>query len=202
MKRAFDKYFENYVEKKEPRKNGRGSIRTFEYVGEYYRLDALDAEWNRDRYMRLILMLTLCFAWLFNVSNASGTNYTIYCGPPAMFSMLLSVYLFTGVISGLRVPRDMTLREYRSSVKRVQYMGLTVMIGFLITTAACIYYLVADWDGSGLSIEIITVLVYLICAAIGGYMFFNEKAKRFIVTPPTDEKLAMLAESKKAERDY
>lgn len=182
MKRIVYRYFEQYKRELVPRKNGKGSKIVFRYIGDYYRLTIHDKEWIVLKWVFLVLFAVYIAVYEFLALRNTASNYELYISIPIILMVFPAYFLGYGVIANFFAKREMTLRSYRESIRRIYFGSLaSLCLNGVIFILECLF---ANYSGNLDSLQLCGFgfcLLLMLCIFL---LIF--RAREFVLTPNTD----------------
>ena len=161
-------YFNGYRAITVPQKNGRGTRRILEYIGEWYGIGC-----TREEYIRLktkIVCFALAILAVYLPCSLSGASISMYrwVAAPAILSLVPMLFLFIGVVSFLCADEKWELRVYHAGYTRIyrSAIGSSVLLG--ITAISCLLsFALIDQSVKALDLVYLAgMLIDLACAVM------------------------------------
>ena len=128
MKLFVNRYFEQYEKEKVPRKNGKGTRIQFKYVGDFYRLAISDRRWKALKVIYPAIAAVFLGLYIYLALRPVSSNYSEYVGLFVILMVFPVYFLIYGIVCFIAAKRDMTIREYRESVRRVFWGSMAACI--------------------------------------------------------------------------
>ncbi len=160
---AYHRYFENYTEKKVPRKNGKGTRIVRVYTGEYYKHEMPDDEWKKLKIVYGLSYLLAVAALILGMSRNALSNYTKFMALLGMIAILMSGWILFVLLSYLPAGRKLTIGEFKATNKPLITASLAGAISMGILSLSSILSLIFVKD---VGYELFNAAIY----ALGGLL--------------------------------
>lgn len=138
-------YFDGYKFIEVPKKNGKGTRRVMEYIGEWYGIKCSSKEHKRFKIWAACLSVVALTVYLLCVLSRASVNMHQYAALPAALILLPMLFLFMGVVSFLIAKEKWERRVYHSGYRRMYRgaIGNTALFGLSFIVGA-VYTIISD----------------------------------------------------------
>lgn len=138
-------FFEGYQFIDVPKKNGKGTRRVLEYIGEWYGIGRSSKEHLRLKIRAACLTAVTLAAFLLSVLSRASVNLHQYAAIPAALILLPMIFLLMGAVSFLIAKEKWERRTYHSGYRRMKRgaTGTTALFGISVIVSA-VYTVISD----------------------------------------------------------
>ena len=163
--RAYERYFEGYVERAEPvpGKKRAQSVRT--YVDTIFVQEQSDAKRRVFRVLFVVLYLLAVAAFVYSATRSIAANMTWFVTLPQAVTVFALGWMALGLYRYCTAPREMTVRQHRLAVTHLRRACCMAWIALAVTAAACLICAVTSPDERGMTL-LCAVLNVISCACV------------------------------------
>ena len=170
--RAFNKYFEGYVEYREPDVNGRMRIKRV-YRGLYYIQDLNIQRRILLRILYVTLFVACAALFVYCASRRMDCNTYWYVAAGQCLCMIGLVWAAYALCNYLFAPQRMTIGAWRSAVRSLQRASLFMAAATAITALMTLLYFILH-RADALA-HLYNIGGYLLCTGLMLSLFFIER---------------------------
>lgn len=155
--RAYERYFEGYVETAEsvPGKKRAQSVRT--YVDTIFVQEQSDAKRRGFRVLFAVLYLLSVAAFVYSATRGIAANMIWFVTLPQAVTVFALGWTVLCLYRYFTAPREMTTRQYRLAVTHLRRACCMAWIALVVTAVACLTCALTLSDERGMT---------LLCAAL------------------------------------
>ena len=143
-------YFREYRYITVPKKNGKGTRRIMEYIGEWYGIDCSRKEFVRLKIWTACLTVVALAVYLLCILSGANVNIHKWAALPSTLLLIPMLLFLMGVGSFLFAKEKWEVRVYHSGYRRMYRGAIATAILFCISVIAGIIFTASVSQPAGL----------------------------------------------------